>query len=483
MVRGRDRLIDGLILLACIAPLLITRHLPLSDLPNHLARQFILRDWVESPALQTYYSYEWRLVPNLALELFVAATRAVVGIDTAVRLFCIGAIVLLCSGTRCINLAVSGDRSRLYRAVSLLCYGGPFQFGFLSYCFGIGLALLLFGLYLRWRSRAPVVLIPAFLFGSVALLLCHLTAFGIFAIAVGAVELVAAWKQGRVIGVVRRQALAAAFLVPPLLLFLAVSPTASEGNGIVWSGLHHKAESIVAITLFASPRAELLLLAVALLCGAAALATRAVRFAAGAPMLLGLLGLVWLVLPRSMLGGGYVDYRLPWTIAFFALAMLVPGPRWERLRTPLAGVMLGAAAVRVALIAWLWIGWEPVLARIDTTLSQLPVGSRMMVVQGELPSVTQARQPSLLHVAAYAVARRQAFEPNLYASISGQMLEFTPAYRRLQQFTSPSGLDRIDPAYDHLLVIDPQGARLAPGLPLVPIARGERFALYRVERR
>ena len=47
----------------------------------------------------------------------------------------------------------------------------------------------------------------------------------------------------------------------------------------------------------------------------------------------------------------------------------------------------------------------------------------------------------------------------------------------------PSRLDRIDPAYDRLLVIDPQGAQLASGLPLVPIARGERFALYRVQRR
>lgn len=482
MVRGRDRLIDGAILLACLVPLLITAHLPLSDLPNHLARQFLLRDWAGSPAAQTFYSYEWRLVPNLALELLVVALRGIVGVEMAVRLFCIVAIALLFAGTRTINLAASEGRSRIYRAVPLLCYGGPFQFGFLSYCFGIGLCLLLFGLYLRWRTRSPAFVVPTFLAGSVALLLCHLTAFGLFAIAVGAAELVAGWREGRVMGVVRRQALAATFLVPPLLLFLSISPTASGGKGVVWSSLPQKAESIVAITLFANPRAELLLLGLALACGAAALVTRTVRIATGGVMLVGLMGLVWLTMPRSMLGGGYVDYRLPWTIAFFALGMLVPGERWTRFGRPLSAVMLVAAAARVALIAWAWIGWEPVTARIDAALSRLPIGARLMVVQGDVPSVTQARQPSLLHVAAYAVARRQAFEPNLYASISGQMLEFTPEYRRLQQFTSPSRLDAIDPVYDHLLVIDPGYARLAPTLPLVPVDAGERFALYRVVR-
>ncbi|MFV0623552.1 hypothetical protein ACBY01_06015 [Sphingomonas sp. ac-8] len=479
----RGRLIDGVILLACLVPLLITAHLPLSDLPNHLARQFLLRDWATSSAAQTFYSYEWRLVPNLALELFVVAARGLVGVEMAVRLFCIATLVLLFAGTRTINLAVGEGRSRIYRAVPLLCYGGPFQFGFLSYCFGIGLCLLLFGLYLRWRVRSPAFVVAVFLAGSIALLLCHLTAFELFAIAVGAIELVAGWREGRALGVVRRQALAATFLVPPLLLFLSLSPTASDGKGIVWSSLQQKAESIVAITLFANPRAELLLLGVALACGAAALATRTVRVATGGVMLVGLMGLVWLAMPRSMLGGGYVDYRLPWTIAFFALAMLVPGARWMRFGRPLGAVMLVAAAARVALIAWAWIGWEPVTARIDAALSRLPVGARLMVVQGDVPSVTQSRQPSLLHVAAYAVARRQAFEPNLYASISGQMLEFTPEYRRLQQFTSPSRLNAIDPAYDHLLVIDPGYARLAPTLPLVRLDAGDRFALYRVGRR
>src|SRR5690348_1001921 len=76
--------VDVAIALVCILPLLLTDHLPLTDLPNHLARQYILRDWGISKELQTFYVVHWRLVPNVALDLFVLAARFVMPIDTAV---------------------------------------------------------------------------------------------------------------------------------------------------------------------------------------------------------------------------------------------------------------------------------------------------------------------------------------------------------------------------------------------------------------
>src|SRR4051794_11303107 len=96
--RISDNLLDAAISLLAILPLLLTRHLPLVDLPNHLARQFILRDLADSPVLQKFYEVHWALVPNLALELFVSAASHVVSIDMAVRLFCIAAILMLFFG-------------------------------------------------------------------------------------------------------------------------------------------------------------------------------------------------------------------------------------------------------------------------------------------------------------------------------------------------------------------------------------------------
>ena len=68
----------------------------------------------------------------------------------------------------------------------------------------MGIGLLLFGVFLRLRRRRAVVL-AAFLSASgFVLMLCHLAAFGLFALAVGACELACGIESAR------RSAMAAA---------------------------------------------------------------------------------------------------------------------------------------------------------------------------------------------------------------------------------------------------------------------------------
>ena len=112
-------------------------------------------------------------------------------IDLAVRAFCISTMLLLFFGTRLVNRELSGGRGKIYCVAPLLCYGGPFQYGFLSYCFGIGLALLFFGSYLRFRTQPRGRLGVGLVLLGFTLMLCHLAAFALFAIAVGSCELVA----------------------------------------------------------------------------------------------------------------------------------------------------------------------------------------------------------------------------------------------------------------------------------------------------
>src|SRR5258707_14865398 len=131
--------IDVLTSILLVIPLLITAYLPLLDLPNHFAQQHIFNEWHSSSSLQRYYYYNISLVPNLSLEIFVFAMHYIVSIDLAIRLFCITTLWLIFWGCRTINQQLGGKQSFIYRVVPLLCYGGPFQCGFLSFCFGIGL--------------------------------------------------------------------------------------------------------------------------------------------------------------------------------------------------------------------------------------------------------------------------------------------------------------------------------------------------------
>lgn len=520
-------LLDSLIGLLAILPLLLTAHVPLTDLPNHLARQYILRDWASSPFLQSFYDIHWVLVPNLALELFVLVARHVISIDMAMRAFCIGTVVMLFVGTRLLNRELSRGHARVYRVAPLLCYGGPFQYGFLSYCFGIGLALILCGVYVRLRARSsevaatsdlnlplkqqapdpggynpkpsgsgqrPTALLVTFLLiCSFALLLCHLAAFGLFAIAVATCELI--HGHAAAAGAIRRlprellkrEAIPLCGLVPMFLVFLWLSPTAGAvTDGVVrFASLHEKARAFASITFFTSPRLEVALLALAVAGLAIAVASGAIRVHRVALAIVTIMLTVWLLLPGIAMGAAFIDYRLPWAIAFFLLAGLMPGRRYRRWSAPLAGFFGSLVLARITLIAVLWLTWEPTLAAIDRALTILPLGARMMVIEGRPPGGGVFRQPDLANVASYAVARRQAFEPTLFASLPGQVLYFQPHYLQLWQqgdfaVEIPSSLDQLAPDYDHVLVLLPALARISPRLALICQAAGRDFALFKV---
>jgi hypothetical protein len=487
--------IDSLIGMVSILPLLLTAHLPLSDLPAHLARLYILKDWASSPYLQTFYYFHWAFVPNLALDVFVVAARQVMSIDAAVRLFCISTVLMLFLGTRLVNRELGGVRARTYRVAPLLCYGGPFQFGFLSYCFGIGLCLIMFGVYLRLRARPPgrlFLLVPL----SFALLLCHLAAFALFAIAIAACEaahafLAAGGMTRRLpLELLKRQIRPVGCLLPALLLFLWLSPTAGDtvvDNGIWFSTLHDKLRSFAAITLFTSPKLEVSLLVLAIVGLTAALLGRVIRLHPVGLSVVVMMLIVWLLLPGTAFGTALVDYRLPWATSFFLLGGLVPGPRYNRLAIWFGGFFGTLALARIGLISILWLSWEPILATIDHTLQALPLGTRLMVVEGRLPSGKVFREPDLDHVAAYAVVRRQAFEPGRFASYPGQILYFQSHYRDLWQQVDyfrqiPSALDYLAADYDYVLVLLPDLARISPLLPLTCEAKGPDFELLRVAR-
>ncbi len=485
--------IDCLVGLLAILPLLLTAHLPLTDLPNHLARQYILRDWAGSSFLQTFYYIHWALVPNLALEIFVVVARQVMSIDLAMRMFCIATVLMLCLGTRLVNRELSSGQARIYRVAPLLCYGGPFQYGFLSYCFGIGLALILFGVYLRLRNRTFASVVTLLMASSFALLLCHLAAFGLFAIAVGACELVrgfeAAGGQTRHAAreVIGRELRAFCGLVPVLLLFVWLSPTTStvSDNAIQFSSLHEKLRSLTSITFFTSPKLEVVLLILAVAGLAAGLLARRIRLHRVGLVTVIAMVIVWLLLPNIAMGAAFIDYRMPWAVAFFLLAGLVPGANYDRSITLFSWYFSVLTVARIGVIAGLWLSWEPTIAGVDHTLSELPMGTRLMVVEGRSPSGAVFRQPDLANLASYAVARRQAFEPSMFAGLSGQVLYFQPRFMELWRqggfgVAIPATLDALAPEYDYVLVLLPGLASLSPDLPLVCQQSGRDFMLYKV---
>jgi hypothetical protein len=489
---------SGLVLLNAL-PLLLTAHLPLGDLPDHLARQYILRDWASSSILQSIYQIHWALVPNLALDLFVLPLRPLVSPETALRLFCICTVLLLFCGTKLVNRTLSDRTSRAYRLVPFLTFGGPFQLGFMSYCLGVGLALVWFGSYLRFRRRSAAVLGPLLIIWGFTIILCHLAAFGLFALAVGGCEIATAfmaqprdWRASAQ-RTARALALPVFCLTALLVAFIILGPSGYHNpmveaavSAVQFDFFPGKLRGLYAITGFSSVRLEGGLLILALVALGVALVAKAVRIHPIGATAVMIMLMVWLILPIVADGTSFIDYRLPWAISFFALASLTPGPRAASFRLPLS--VWGAALIvgRIGTICAFWLAWEPALAEIDQALGRVPVGTKLYVLEGKLPGNKPFHQPELNQVASYVVARRQGFHPGMFVSFPGQILDLQPQYERIWMEEANLGrtlgasLDRVPIGYDYVLVLLPGYARLSPHLPLRCAAAGRLFDLYQV---
>jgi hypothetical protein len=479
---------DALILFLGILPLCLTGHIPMLDLPAHLARQHVMQDLSTSPELQTFYTIRWRFIPNLGIDMVVSMLRQVMPVDLAVRLFCITGLVMMFAGTRTVNLRASGGSSRIYRVSPLFFYSGPFQFGFVSFWFGIGLALLLFGIYMRLSTRTPtqaglIVVVP-----GIFLLLCHIMAFGCFLIAAGSVELVEMYEairaRGRV-GFLNWARVTIYRLGPvaiiPLALLTALGP--SEGGDLpyVWSNLRERIEALAAIMMFALPALDIAILTLAALGAAIAFAGRAVRLRPEGVVTVLCLALAFFAFPRFGRGGSYIDYRFPSAIVFFLIAFTVPGQRFDRFAGTLVGWFGGLTVARVAMICTLWLAWEPVFAEFETAFALLPLGAPIAVVEGRLGSVTATRNPPLEHVAEYAVARRHAFSPWMFGTLRSQIIGYQPRYYDPSwSHAPPSTLDTIAPYFRYILVLYPEAARIGPGICTRTIATGRAFELLEV---
>ncbi len=479
--------IDLACALAAIAPLLLTAHLPLYDLPNHIAMLHVLLARATSPTLQHIYGVHWAFVPNMALQLFAWPLHPLLSVEATVRLFCIVTVLLLCAGTRALNLALGGDRLRVWRAAPLLCWGAPLQFGFVSYCMGVGLMLLALALYIRTRHRAWPFLAALFVPIGAVLLAAHLMAWGFFSISLAGCELAAALSRpppmrARARWLCGRAVLVAGLSLPALLLLLVAQPQAHNAapdftHAAKLSSLVFKAQSLAAITWFAMPALELPLLLAALACLGAALWWRLLRPHPMMAGMAGLLGVAWLILPRDIAASAYVDYRVPWAMSFIVLAGLMAGPAASRPRLrALTAVMVGLAALRVGSIAMRAVQCEPEMAAIDRALAGLPSGASLWVVKGRTPG-SLMKTPPVEHMAAYIVLRRDGFDAQAFAGAPGQLVYLQPRYRQMYRMETAAALAMPPEGYDDVLVLNPALAGV-PALPALHcVASGTHFML------
>lgn len=480
---------------------------PLVDMPGHMARYRVLLDIDQSAALQSFFTFQWRLVGNLGVDLLVVPLAPIFGLELAVKLIVMSIPVLTASGLLWIAREVHGRMPPTAFFALPLAFGHPFHFGFVNFALAMALALNAFALWLR-LGRLEKLKLRAMLFVPIGLLLwvCHTFGWATLGVMAFSAEIVRNHDDRG--GWVRpwfHAAFQCLSLAPPVVLMLAwrSGGTAGQSGGqtadwfnwdVKWLWL----KMILRDRWMDFDKASAAMLVAVLVW---ALFSRIMQFSRMLMITaLFLLG-TYALLPRIIFGSAYADMRLTPYILAIALIAIRPKPgEAARAFQPVVIAALLFFGVRTLATT---ISFDRYADRADAAMGALehvPHGARLVSFVGRdcgLPWYTSR----LEHLPAMATVRRHAFTNDQWYMPGGQLLGIRKAdaggfAQDASQLVS-GGRCRGEPwrpisksltmlprdAFDYVWLIDPPkfDPALLWGMRLI-WSNGE-DSLYRIEKR
>jgi hypothetical protein len=426
---GALRLLSAAFVLVALtlSPLLWAAVPPLVDYPNHLARMWVLVQNGALPELAQNYVVAWRLLPNLAMDLIVPALAQIMPLEIAGRLFIALTMLSLLAGTMTLHRALYGRLGLWPLSALLFLYNAALFWGFLNCLFGIGMFLLAFSGWISSRDWRTALRILAFSVIASLLLILHLFAFCLYALAVGSYELGQRLRERPVSlrGFLRLCAAGLQF-APGLLLWLA-SLANSGPSYNEYGGLGAKVYALQAPFTF-GPEAVpfdkvLLIFSFAFL--TMAIAVRALKLAPEMRPVLVAMIVAAAAMPTWMSGSWLADIRLPVALPFLLIAgARLDAPRLRALRW-FAAVALVLLGIRVWAVTQDWRDVNHRFAEFRAASEVITPGARLLIVDGTakagghidgVPSFLAERwKETFTHLAALAVIDRAAFFPYLFS--------------------------------------------------------------------
>ncbi len=480
-------LIPALILFSLV-PVLVCAHLPLVDYPNHLGRLQVYHNISTDQYLAQFYTFRWIIIPNLAIDVLVIPLTHFFSIELSARIIVIIALAIIYGGTIFVDRQLNKENWGLSLFSGILLYNGAFQYGFINYIIGVGFALVAFSLWVRYRERAHALTLGLLVLVGAVVFLMHLYAFGLYALCVAGYEISAFWeavRRDRRLRARHFEGLVKGALVTgiPLLLML-LSPLAQNTHRFQWSTLLKKMEGITSPTFFALPYVELPLLVAVVAIFGIGLALGMIHLNRRMVLICGTFVVLFLVMPHTLLGSSYVDYRLPGGAGFFVLASCRWGAVSSSGRRVIALLLSICLATRVVSIFVTWLPAQAIIAEYDQALAHVPAGSRLLVLLGSTGSTSVDRRPPLEHVPVYYGAKHDVLVPYIFtvASNPGELLQFTAQYREYNQLAPYPENARDMARFDYVLEIRNPHFDIPPGLSLEDVARGKTYLLRRVVR-
>jgi hypothetical protein len=480
-----------------IMPVVWYSHLPLADYPNHLAAIQIHKTLPSNPYLSNFFEFRWTITPYLGFDLLTFPFMYYLPIELVGRIAIILCFLIIYGGTILLDRQLNHDNWGISLFSGILFYNGALNYGFISYIIGVGFAICAFWMWVRYREKADGPCILAFILSGGLVCVMHLYAFGIYAVCVASYECSLFWER---LGTERRLSgslfriplIAVATLIIPLAA-LSLSPIATSPGPIgwghgpsFWAALARKVEALASPIFYCDPVFEfpLLLIIFALFIWAVVTQTIVVNRRMVIP--LGTFAVIFIVMPFTLLGSSYADYRLPSAVAFITLASFGWG-KTSPARINLVCLLLALCLiVRVGSVFSEWQPAQAVISEYDRALRLVPPGSRLLVIVGH--TFWGDRKPPLRFVPVLAAAKQGVFDPRTMTDGGGEpkgtlLLKLKPDFHGYWQdnydSTGPSSASDFK-KFDYLMKIRDPSAKIPEEIFLEEIERGRTFVLYRI---
>ncbi len=489
-----------------VGPILLHKHLPLVDLPNHVARLHVAAA-AEGGPLSSYYDYATAFVPNSAADLIWRILPIELDVARFAQLVMAVYAVNLIASAMLLSRVLHGRWSAWPAAAGLLVFSGPFFWGFQNFVFSLPFCLYGLALWLAmegqtWRRWRPAVFVPF----AAMLYLMHFFALVILAIAVFGREAQRALAEhGSPVQRALKLCLAMVPFALPVAWLAFTILTGPDAPGSSRTEFGSLASRLIAFgsPLIAPNTVEFPVLDLLAVLGLGLLALCLSRiFSAEGPRLrlhprvkgpAIALAVAAVLAPSWVNGVALVHIRVP----VLLVVLLLAGTAWQHLSARQVRLLIVAFAT---LIASRGIAFDRFAGVYAADIAQMLAATEALTAGARvLPLRAPGRQSDrrFYHIQGLLVAEREVFVPTLFQGTHELSLHerWTDHAEPVQssvdlRWILSAEAERIkrrpvftidwEHKFTHALLFDPVDPALTSDPRLEPIATAGRFTLFRV---
>lgn len=428
---GQIAVLVTLMLLVASIPIWTNPVPPLSDYINHLARMHVIASIGKDSNLARFYEIEWQPIPNLMMDLIVPVLARAMTVYHAGQVFIVAMFALIMSGALALSRSLFGRWSAFPLVAFPLLYNHVFLVGLTNYIFGIGLVLWGLAAWVYWRERHWALRLSVSTVFAVLLFFCHLSALGVYAVGLLAIEIFRLWsRRTEPLGWRLVDFCATGIPFLPVVPLLLVSPTLRLVEEIYWERLGKIDGLIYAIQVYSDIVAFALLAIV--IAGAVWAARRnLLRVHPLFFVMLTVCVLVYLMMPRVMFATYMADQRLPIAFAFMLLACIDIDLRHRIVRRGFLALLVVTLLVRVIEVDVSWASLSTSTSEFRASVKRIKPGSRVLVAYAKPDGGDDVADYGLVHAACLAIIERSALVTTAFTVKGKQILHVRPDYRSI----------------------------------------------------